>query len=181
MSLFEKLRGWTPPKSGRKAAVNQESAQRPIYLSGTGRDLEGLEENDTPVKVHLSEPIRQALDELASYYDGSLSAVVRHILFVNLYGIYDLHARIEGGNTDFTPNKRAIGERIAMYSISPTKDEAPPPPPDLGKNLDNFKVWLPLKMVADIDALATTAELTRSVYIREALIRHLFGWIQLPG
>lgn len=180
MGLFEKLRGWRVPVSTDHSDEEKDRLAAKTYLTGTGRDYDGLEEHDTPVKVHISEPIRIALNELGDYYDSNLSTVVRHILFVHLYGSYDLHARGERGNDEFMPYKSRIGDIADIrYSIS-SDSPAPPPPPDLGKNLDNVKVWLPKRMVNDIDSLANGGNLSRSVYIREALIRHLFGRLQLP-
>ena len=180
MGLFEKLRGWGRSARTTASAVGSQPEQATTYLTGTGRDYDELEDHDTPVKVHISEPIRIALNELGDYYNSNLSTVVRHILFVHLYGSYDLHARGERGNNDFMPYKsRADDIGDVRYSISP--GATLPPPPDLGKNLDNIKIWLPAKMVGDIDALANDSGVTRSVYIREAVIRHLFGRIQLPN
>lgn len=180
MGLFDRLRGgpqtrsplqrdqWDPPKAE-------------TYLTGTGRDIDGLDENDQPVKFHVPEPVRKALDEMAEYYDSNLSVIVRHILFVDLYGHYDLHALSERGNKDFMPQKVRVADMGIRASRSRV-DSVParPAPPDLGKNLDNIKIWLPQKMVNDIDALAHEADTSRSVYIRQALIRHLFGRMQMP-
>lgn len=180
MGLFEKLRGWGGPARTNASAVESEPEQAHTYLTGTGRAYDDLEHHDTPVKVHISEPIRIALHELGDYYNSNLSTVLRHILFVHLYGSYDLHARGERGNNDFMPYKSRADDVCGIrYSISP--GATLPPPPDLGKNLDNIKIWLPAKMVGDIDALANDSGVTRSVYIREAVIRHLFGRIQLPN
>ena len=181
MGLFDRLRG------GPRQAVEQKTLEwdAPVartYLTGTGRDFDGLEENDQPVKFHVSEPVRQALDEISGHYESNLSVVVRHILFVELYGTYDLIARAERGDREFLPYKAMMPDMVPRFSLQESLDmaQASPPPPDLGKNNDNIKVWLPVRMVADIDQLARRAEISRSVWIRRSLIRHLFGQIQLP-
>ena len=180
MGLFDRLRG------GPRQAVEQKTLEwdAPVartYLTGTGRDFDGLDENDQPIKFHVPEPVRKALDEMAEYYDSNLSVLVRHILFVDLYGNYDLQAMGERGNKGFMPYKTRAADMAILNSRSRV-DSAParPAPPDLGKNLDNIKTWLPQKMVDDIDALAHEADANRSVYIRQALIRHLFGQMQMP-
>lgn len=180
MGLFDTLQGM--PR--RSAAGNPGGLDAPTagtYLTGTGRDLHGLNDNDQPVKIHLSDPVRQALDELVNYYDSNLSVLVRHILFVDLYGLYDLHARAERGNRSFMPFKARHRVPDISFSLR-TEDADPPrtPAADLGKNRDNVKIWLPARMVNDIDALAAQAGSNRSVYIREALVRYLFGRVQLP-
>jgi hypothetical protein len=181
MGLFDNLRG-------RRHAGPEPDAQRDApqtCLTGTGRDLDGLEANDRPVKIHLAEPIRTALDELADYYESNLSIVVRHILYLQLYGFYELVARTERGKGDFLPYKVAMADMIARYSIAESgqsASESTPQPsePDLGKNLDNIKIYLPHRMVDDIDQIAEQMGKNRSGWIREILITHLFGRIQLP-
>ena len=182
MGLFDRLRGGMPSQTAEQRDRGWDAPRAKTYLTGTGRDFDGLEENDQPVKFHVPEPVRLALDELARYYDSNLSTIVRHILFVNLFGSYDLHARGERGNKTFMPYKAFLGDMDIRASRSDGGGPKParPPGPDLGKNDNNIKVWLPQRMVDDIDALAREGDSKRSVYIREALIRHLFGRIQLP-
>ena len=182
MGLFDRLRGG--PRQGSPQQRQQRDA--PVartYLTGTGRDFGGLEENDQPVKFHVSEPIRKALDEMAEYHDSNLLVIVRHIIFVALYGSYDLHALGERGNKEFMPYKARSADRDMQILYSRSRSgPAPtrPHPPDLGKNLDNIKIWLPKRMVDDLDALADEAGSNRSAFLREVLIQHLFGRMQLP-
>ena len=180
MGLFDRLRGG--PQTHSPQQRDQWDAPRAeTYLTGTGRDFGGLDENDQPVKFHVSEPIRQALDEYAELFDSNLSVVVRHILFVDLYGNYDLRALTERGNDRFMPYKCRSADMEVRYSLKESTPMASrAAPPDLGKNLDNIKVFLPERMVQDIDALAAEKNTTRSVYIREALVCYLFGAMQLP-
>lgn len=176
MGLFDNLLG---RRHGRPEPVMLPGAAG-TCLTGTGRSLDGLEENDQPVKVHLAEPVRIALNELADHYDSNLSVIVRHILFIQLYGLYDLVARVERGKKDFLPYRQGMADMGVRYSRRQQGTASPPPPPDLGKNLDNIKIWLPSRMVADIDQLSEQAGRNRSAWIRGMLIRHLFGQIQLP-
>ena len=182
MGLFDKLRrgplGQRPPEQVGNGDAPEAGA---TYLTGTGRNFDGLDVDDQPVKFHVSEPIRQALDEYAELFDSNLSVVVRHILFVDLYGNYDLRALTERGNDRFMPYKGRSGDMEIRFSRSGSVPMASrSEPPDLGKNLDNIKVFLPERMVQDIDSLAAEKDTSRSVYIREALIRYLFGAMQLP-
>ena len=180
MGLFDRLRGGP----GQGLPQQRELRDAPVagtYLTGTGRDFGGLGENDQPVKFHVSEPVRKALNEMAAYHDSNLSVIVRHILFVALYGSYDLQALSERGNQEFMPYK-AQREDSGIRN-SRNRDIRPPTrptPPDLGKNLDNIKIWLPQKMVDDLDALVHEAGSNRSAFLREVLIQYLFGRMQLP-
>lgn len=181
MGLFDNLRGRRRDRPEPEPVTPQDAPK--TCLTGTGRNLDGLDENDQPVKVHLAEPIRKALDELADHYDSNLSMIVRHILFIQLYGLYDLVARTERGKKDFLPYKEPMADMGIMFSRQAPESRGSRQgslQPDLGKNLDNVKVWLPSRMVADIDQITGQTGKNRSAWIREALIRHLFGRVQLP-
>jgi hypothetical protein len=148
------------------------------YLTGTGRDYRGLESNDRPVKFWVPEPVRKALGELADYYDSNLSTLVRHILFAHVYGHYDLLMLAERGNRRFLPQgDREAFRDVAMYSRRADADNRTA---DLGKNDEDMKVWMPEPLVGRIDQLADGAGVSRSEYLRETLVAHLFGRAQLP-
>ena len=148
------------------------------YLAGTGRDYSKLESNDRAVKCWLPEPVWEALRELAAYYDSDLSSVVRHILFAHVYGHYDLLALAERGDQRFLPQgeKEAFLD-VPMYSRS---TDAANRTAELGKNDHDLKVWVPEALVAELDQLAGKVEISRSEYMRETLVSHLFGRMQLP-
>jgi metal-responsive CopG/Arc/MetJ family transcriptional regulator len=48
------------------------------------------------------------------------------------------------------------------------------------KNDHDVKVWMPEPLVGRIDELADGAGISRSEYLRETLVGHLFGRAQLP-
>lgn len=180
MGLFDRLRG-TPRQSVDQTNREGGAPKASAYLTGTGRDFDGLDQSDQPVKFHVSEPVRMALDEMAAYHDSNLSVIVRHILFVALYGNYDLHALGERGHREFMPCKARTADLAIRFSRNrdgraPTRSA----PPDLGKNLDNIKIWLPQRMVDDLDALAHEADSNRSAYLRDLVIQYLFGRMQMP-
>jgi hypothetical protein len=148
------------------------------YLTGTGRDYRGFESNDRPVKFWVPEPVRKALRELAAYYDSDLSTVVRHILFSHAYGHYDLLMLSERGNRRFLPQGSQKEFRdVVMYS---RRADAENRTADLGKNDHDVKVWMPEALVSEVDDLADVAGISRSEYVRETLVGHLFGRTQLP-
>ena len=85
------------------------------------------------------------------------------------------------GYKTFMPQKARTAEMEIRFSRSESNSiPAWPAPLDLGKNLDNIKIWLPQKMANYIDALAHEADSSRSVYIRQGLIRQVFGRMQMP-
>lgn len=148
------------------------------YLTGTGRDYQGFESNDRPVKFWVPEPVWKALRELAAYYDSDLSTLVRHILFSHVYGHYDLLMLAERGDRRFLPQgDREEFRDVVMYSRRADADNRTA---DLGKNDHDVKVWMPEPLVGQIDQLADGAGISRSEYLRETLVGHLFGRAQLP-
>lgn len=176
MGILDRMK---PNQSHLSDSRQAERGDAPAtYLTGTGRDLAGLESNDRAVKFWVPEPVRGALRELAAYYDSDLSSVVRHILFAHVYGHYDLLALAERGNRRFLPqgDKEAFLD-VPMYSRSAAADNRTA---ELGKNDHDLKVWMPEALVSQLDQLAETADISRSEYIRETLVSHLFGRVQLP-
>ncbi|WP_376692984.1 hypothetical protein [Wenzhouxiangella sp. EGI_FJ10409] len=148
------------------------------YLTGTGRDYAGLESNDRAVKFWVPEPVWEALWELAAYYDSDLSSVVRHVLFAHVYGHYDFLALAERGDQRFLPQgeKEAFLD-VPMYSRSAAADNRTA---ELGKNDHDLKVWMPQALASELEQLAGRTDISRSEYIRETLVSHLFGRVQLP-
>ena len=150
-------------------------------LGGTGRSFAGFGTNDRPVKFWVPDVVRQALDELAEYHDSDLSKLVRHLLFVHLYGQYELQAAVERGERAYLPGRATIGEEggacEVRYSRRATDENRTA---DLGKNLNDIKVFLPAPMAEELDRLAEDAGITRSEFVREALVAQLFGRTQLP-
>lgn len=176
MGILDRAKPNESKMSGTRQAVLGDAPA--TYLTGTGRDHGGLESNDRAVKFWVPEPVRGALRELAAYYDSDVSSVVRHVLFAHVYGHYDLLALAERGNRRFLPqgDKEAFLD-VPTYSRSAAADNRTA---ELGKNDHDLKVWMPETLVDEVDQLAETAGISRSQYIRETLVSHLFGRVQLP-
>jgi hypothetical protein len=75
-------------------------------LTGTGRDYSLMPENDRALKVHLPEAALVALDELVTKHHSSLATLIRHVLFLYLYGRYDLIALLEREHYQSDPRNR---------------------------------------------------------------------------
>lgn len=168
------------PKQGQLSAKQKtmHGDAPATYLTGTGRDYTGLESNDRAVKFWVPEPVWEALRELAAYYDSDLSTIVRHVLFSHVYGHYDLLMLAECGDRRFLP--QGTQEEfldVPMFSRAAASDNRTA---ELGKNDYDLKVWVPELLVGEVDELARRAGISRSEYIREMLVSHLFGRVQLP-
>ena len=176
MGLLDRLKPkWSHLSTDRQTEDGDASA---TYLTGTGRDYGELGPNDRAVKCWVPEPVWKSLQELAGYHDSDLSSLVRHVLFVHVYGHYDLLALAERGDQRFMPqgNKEALRD-VVRYSRPATAANRTA---ELGKNDHDLKVWMPEALVGELDRLAQGSGINRSEYIRETLVSHLFGRMQLP-
>lgn len=176
MGILHRRRRRSDELSGRQQTLRGDAPA--TYLTGTGRDYDGLQSNDRPVKFWVPEPVWKALQELAAYYESDLSTLVRHILFSHVFGHYDLLMLAERGDRRFLPQGSQEEFRdVVMYSRRAAADNRTA---DLGKNDHDVKVWMPGELVSEVDKLADVAGISRSEYVRETLVGHLFGRTQLP-
>lgn len=176
MGILDRMKRGHSELSGNQQTLRGDAPA--TYLTGTGRDYEELESNDRPIKFWVPEPVWKALQELASYYDSDLSTLVRHVLFSHVYGHYDLLMLAERGDRRFLPQgTQEDFLDVPMYSRRADVDNRTA---DLGKNDHDVKVWMPVQLVGEVDNLADGAGISRSEYVREVLVSHLFGRIQLP-
>lgn len=143
-------------------------------LTGTGRDYAVMAENDRALKLHLPEAAWVALDELRKKHGSSFSTLVRHVLFLFLYGRYDLIALLERGETQFDLIEHGCSGR---YMRVPAADNRTA---DLGKNDHSIKTWIPSQMHADLSDAATKRGVPVSVFVREIVVSYLFGHVALP-
>jgi len=176
MRIFDRLRSARHPSSRNdEAAVDEQPAQ---LLSGTGRDLGAFKDNDIPLKVWVPDPVKEALEELARHYDSNMSTLIRHVLFVHVYGVYDLLAMAERGDRRFLPQgfRESFNDEIRYSRTAAAANRTA----DLGKNDRDIKIWAPAPLIEEIDQLAEQAGIKRSEFIRETLVSHLFGRKQLP-
>lgn len=157
------------------------------FLSGPKRDYTHLIQHDHPIKIWMPQAVWDALVELADYHDGDLSKVIRHILFVHVYGHFDYLAQLERNESMFVPHRRSRAEEDddadgpenheIMFSRPADCDHRTK---ELGKNSNDVKVFVPKAFSEEIDGLAKEAGIPRSEYMREALIMYLFGRKSLP-
>ena len=151
-----------------------KSAQPPEpVVTGTGRDYSVMSENDRALKVHLPEAAHVALSELCEKHDSNFSTLIRHVLFIYLYGRYDLIALLERGKGQFDITDRASGHFMRVSNADNRTS-------DLGKNDHDIKTWIPSQMHADLKQAADNKGIPLSVFVREVIITYLFGHQALP-
>lgn len=150
-------------------------------LISTMGDVSDLQNNDAPLKFWVSEPVEEALTEVAKRAKLSLSEHLRIFFFLHCYGLYAYNVL-----QDLMPNfwrepdvRFSIGR--TLYQSEEIRKRTPTYwVVELGKNVAPIKVWVPNRIKNDLTTLAEHVGLTRSNYCREIVISRLFGHGMLP-
>lgn len=148
-------------------------------VEGMG-DFSDLREHDSALKFWLPEPAAEAIKELCERNGDSMSEALRQFLAQHCYGIYAfqlMNEALPGLFRDPAPPmfSRALEEsppgkkRVDTYWV-----------PELGKNVMPIKVWIPIRMRSDLQALADHVGIKLSQYLREIVISRLLGHGTLP-
>jgi hypothetical protein len=148
-----------------KDDTNPRQQEREHSITLTERNYFLLDDNDVPLKFRMTEELERMVDEICSYLDTSASDFIRQVLFIHLYGRYDLLGLLE---RQFP----VLDERRRMVIPSGPPDDAPP---KRSANIADFKVWLPRVMKDDLAFLAQAEGVTLSRYVRNVIITHLTG------
>lgn len=139
------------------------------HIALTERDFFWLDENDAPLKFRLPEEQERMINEICSFLDISASDFIRQVLFMHLYGRYDLLGLLE----------RQLPSLNEGRDVCPSAQPEPPlanvPSPPHPKNVADFKVWLPRAMKDDLALLANDEKMTLSRYVRTVVVTHLTG------
>lgn len=159
----------------KKNEVIPEAHPVTYRINLSGRNYDELNDCDVALKFWLPESVEKKIEEMSSFQGTTASDIVRQILFIHLYGRYDLFGLIERKNSTFMLNRPVMYSRICRVA----KPDEPFVP--LEKSIADFKVWIPAKMKADIMALALKAGKRPSLFVREVIIIHLFGHIPPEG
>jgi len=177
MSIFDAI--WR--RRGRPSH-QEEDEDEPVYtITQTDRDYSGLlEQGDVAIKFWLPELMDTVLNELCCKFDTSRSDLIRQTLFTYLYGRYDLIGFVERNDRHYQLNGTV---RFSRAPRSPDTVSEPEPDimQDMGKNTEDLKVWIPVKMKQDIQILADKASISLSEMIREIIISTLFGHTYLSA
>lgn len=159
-----------------------EDEDEPIYtITQTDRDYSDLlEQGDVAIKFWLPELMDTVLNELCCKFDTSRSDLIRQTLFTYLYGRYDLIGFVERNDRHYQLNGTVKFSRAPRSPDSVSEPE-PDIMQDMGKNTEDLKVWIPLRMKGDIQKLAEKASISLSEMIREIIISALFGHTYLSA
>lgn len=103
------------------------------HIALTDRNFFMLDENDAPLKFRLSEEQERMVDEICSFLDISASDFIRQVLFIHLYGRYDLLGLLE---RQFP----ILQEGREVIPSGPAEDR-----PARAANVADFKVWLAVR------------------------------------
>lgn len=162
----------------RKRDQARPEPNKLVKITMSGRDYGQLSECDAPLKFWLSEPIEKKIDEMCSFQDTCASDIIRQILFIHLYGRYDLFGLVERQVSTYKLNPVP---QIRYSRCRPIRDESNDPPPQprkpIEKNIADVKVWIPAKMKEDLHQLADQAGFKLSQYVRTVITTHLLGHI----
>ena len=184
MAIFESL--WR--KRGRPKTYGSEVLQPPAKpahkpshrVTMTDRDYSSLtHQKDVAVKFWLPELLGSIMDETCSVLKETRSDLVRQLLFSYLYGCYDWLGLYERGIDD---HEMVSGPAFSVRQLSAEEAQRKEAiARELGKNIEDLKVWVPLKIKEDISTLADKAGLSCSEMIREIILSSLIGHTYMPA
>jgi len=146
-----------------KDDTNPRQQEREHSITLTERNYFLLDDNDVPLKYRMTEELERMVDEICSYLDTSASDFIRQMLFIHLYGRYDLLGLLERQFPILDERRRMV--------IPSGPDESTAK----SRNIADYKVWLPRVMKDDLAFLAQAEGVTLSRYVRNVIITHLTG------
>jgi hypothetical protein len=142
--------------------------RREHVITMTDRDFSELDDGKAALKFWIPESVEIMMNELSSKFDTSTSDSYRQMLFVHLYGRYDLTGLLERQDHRFA----LCG--VPMYSrVSTASTDAVPISKE--KSSADVKVWVPLKMKIDLQLLAKRKGVKLSQYVRYVVMDQLLG------
>jgi len=148
----------------------------------TDRDYSSLlERGDVAIKFWLPEILGDVLNQECSYASASRSDLIRQYLFMYLYGRHDLWGLLELKDDHYKLNQPILFSKSAPPKDDTVSEPEPDLMQDLGKNIEDLKVWIPRKMKEDIQTLADKASISLSEMIREIILSMLFGHTYLSA
>jgi hypothetical protein len=151
-------------KDDSRAAIPRQEH----VITMTNRDFSELDDDKAALKFWIPESVEIIMDELSSKFDTSASDSYRQMLFVHLYGRYDLTGLLERQDHRFALNEEPFYsiDFTALANTVPTPEE---------KSIADVKVWVPLKMKDDLQLLANRKGMKLSQYVRSVVMDQLLG------
>jgi len=181
MSIFDAI--WR--RRGRPSRDDDEERpelQPKRHIIMTDRDYSPLlERGNVAIKFWLPELMGNILDQERRYTNTSRSDLIRQYLFMYLYGRHDLWGLFERKDYHYKLNEPVLFSKTKAAPGDLVAEPEPDIMQDLGKNIEDLKVWIPRKMKGDIQALADKAAISLSEMIREIILSMLFGHTYLSA
>jgi len=183
MSIFDAI--WR--RRGRPNQHELDGAQEDLpvrHITMTDRDYADLlETGDIAIKFWLPDLVGIMLNQSCKFANTTRSDFIRQNLFIYLYGRYDLMGLLEQRNHYYRldPPSRIMFSKSAAPKNDTVSEPEPDIMQDLGKNTEDLKVWIPVRMKEDIQKLADKASISLSEMIWEIIISTLFGHTYLSA
>jgi hypothetical protein len=177
------------------AELSTEEHRRPMSLDAlidSMGSVDDLRDHDAALKFWLPEPAMDMLNEIRDLSGDSMSSFLRRFLAVHIYGLYAFHLMERNHPGLFKePVFQDVGIRFSLRMPAEVValDECKAEPrkrvttywvPELGKNIESIKLWLPKRMKEELGFLAAHSGLRLSEYVREIVIARLLGHGALP-
>jgi hypothetical protein len=147
--------------------------------AGSG-DYSLFAKNDACIKLWLPEKLSGAIERVGVAYDMSRPDVLRWLLFEYIYGKEQLvqlaiwKKRHDGVLADVQARQGSLFS-VEEEAATPYRCERMVNLDYFGKSVDDFKLWLPAPLKADLERHAADAQQGMSDYLRTILVRLLLG------
>lgn len=162
------------PFAKRGARIDTELQRQDLDVP---LDFSAFAVNDACVKLWLPERLTKALDRLSAEHDASRPDVLRRLFFEHVYGreaFQDLVAWKRRHDEEARRAAQLEAEDLDM--ASPPRESARWHAIDrFGKASEDFKLWLPTQLQAELVKLAKADGMGLSDYLRKSLVRILLG------
>lgn len=131
------------------------------------RDYSNLNEQNRQLRVWLPDPAKRALEEVCEVHEISMTGYLTEYFASYLFGYHEV-LRMRA-NSEGLYEPPPVRRSCAMSPV------APPPEPDLGKNIFALKIWVPEKIKNGLRLAADSAGVTLGEFSRALICAHLFG------
>jgi predicted DNA-binding protein len=170
-------------KQGGSRPAAQDHRPRPMkfaqLLDGMG-DFSDLRHHDKALKFWLPEPAYEALEDLSGRNGVTMSEALRQFFAAHCYGIYAYQLMVDAIPDLFRESSQPMLSRAFQPQASYPKRNPTYWVPELGKNVEPVKVWVPARMASELQMLADHVGIKLSQYVREIVISRLLGHGTLP-
>jgi hypothetical protein len=164
---------WLSSRKEKEAQIDNNKIS-PIYDGDRG--LNDLHGKDAELRVWLPETLKLAINEVAMHSEKTVSAYMRELFVMYLYGAHELLCMSKNKTGIFhTENPSAKQMDSFDSQIRFSRARSVDYIPGLGKNIVPLKLFLHEKIKADLQELADKATLPLSQFVRELLVSHFLG------